>query len=172
MDEIISGVSGGLSGLIATLVWYPLENIRIRLQQKYLEEENKLEKLDDNLSEQPTFKRRNTELILEESLLKQTTYLLKKIIKKEGFLSLYNGISSALIGSAQSYGVYFFAYQYWKNIFVKYGFSKNIIYDTLCTSFLGAVCCAVATNPIWVLNTRIIQAKSKGVSKIIILFLS
>ena len=41
MEEAIAGISGGISGLLATLVWYPLENVRIRLQQKYLEEKKR-----------------------------------------------------------------------------------------------------------------------------------
>lgn len=162
MDEAIAGVSGGISGLLATLVWYPLENVRIRLQQKYLEEKKRKSLSlvsDDNLSQVELVSSLN--INEEDSLLKQTIYLLKKIKREEGINSLYNGISSALIGSAQSYGVYFYAYQYWKNFFEKHGLNKNIIYDSLCTSFLGAACCAIITNPIWVLNTRIIQAKDK-----------
>ncbi len=41
MDELIHGVAGSISGLLSATVWYPLETIRIRLQQKYLEEHNK-----------------------------------------------------------------------------------------------------------------------------------
>jgi hypothetical protein len=169
MDEAIAGVSGGVSGLLATLVWYPLETIRIRLQQKYLEEEKSDNESDitENLSELGDFikskrlKQPRKLSIDEESLLKQSMFLLQKIIKEEGILSLYNGISSALIGSVQSYGVYYYTYQFWKNYFVRNNLGRNIVFDSLCTSFLGAVCTAVLTNPIWVLNARMSRSKDQ-----------
>lgn len=34
MDVTISGLTGALSGVIAVLVWYPLETGRIRLQMQ------------------------------------------------------------------------------------------------------------------------------------------
>ena len=144
MDEAIHGISGGLSGMISALVWYPLETIRIRLQQKYLEEYNKQEERiksqkDDCKSENDKKQGKEKEKendsdiekqkfspspskkkdFSEESLLHQTLYLTRKIIKEEGFNALYNGIGSCLVGSACSYGVYFSSYKYWKNYFIR-----------------------------------------------------
>lgn len=38
MDETIHGLSGATSGVLSACVWYPLETIRLRLQQVYLED--------------------------------------------------------------------------------------------------------------------------------------
>ena len=179
MEEAISGLSGGISGIFATLVWYPLETIRIRLQQEYLDEDdvkhpehNKNEKkkstsvnslLNDNISEINNTNKEKILKIIEEdnSIFSQSMNFFKRVLKEEGFASLYNGMSSALIGSMQSYSVYFYAYKFWQNFFIRNNLSSNVIYDTLWTSFLGAVCTSVLTNPIWVLNSRMIQSKQK-----------
>ncbi len=182
MDELVHGVAGSISGLISATVWYPLETIRIRLQQKYLEEHNKEntksinsndgKKLNEVKDEKDDIENRleNREKQekdkLEESLLYQTWILFKKIIKEEGVKGLYSGISSCLFGSVVSYGIYFFTYEYWKNYFIKHNLGKNVLFDSMCTSFLGALCTAVITNPVWVLNARMSQSKSK-----VILFL-
>jgi len=34
MEEAISGITGGISGFLSILVWYPIENFRLRLQSK------------------------------------------------------------------------------------------------------------------------------------------
>lgn len=163
MDEAIAGISGGVSGLISALVWYPLETVRNRLQHKFLEEnEIKLPTSSEQLNDNIENLKKNSKISREEkSLLLQTTYLIRKIIKEEGVSGLYNGISSALVGSVQSYSIYFYMYQFWKNYFVRHNLNKNVVFDSLCTSFLGAVCTAVLTNPIWVLNTRMSQSKQK-----------
>ncbi len=34
MDEAVSGITGGISGFVSILVWYPIETFRLRLQSK------------------------------------------------------------------------------------------------------------------------------------------
>lgn len=112
-----------------------------------LDYKNKMENVDKNNSEAE-------KELFEESLLSQTWRMFTNIVKNEGISGLYRGISSCLVGSIFSYGIYFFAYQYWKNYFVRHNLSVNVVFDSLCTSFLGALCTSVTTNPIWVLNSR------------------
>ena len=81
--------------------------------------------------------------------------ILVRIVKKEGILSMYTGLSAALIGTVISYGIYFWWYRFLKNKFSLYtgrkSFTKGevaiitMISGTL-SSFLG--------NPIWMLNTK------------------
>lgn len=229
MDEFIHGISGSVSGLISVSVWYPLETIRMRLQQRYLEDQNKRKKENDSdqtdkvennskkensnntnkiideKDESSNTKRVNQTTnggettedskakihtkekkdsdgkedsgkekgpsqkdkdYLEESLIFQSWVAFKKIIKEEGVRGLYSGISSCLFGSVVCYFIYFFMYQYWKNFFVKHNLSVNVVFDSLCTSFLGALCTSVITNPIWVLNARMSQTKAKVIFNI------
>lgn len=193
MDETIHGLAGATSGVLAACVWYPLETIRLRLQQLYLEDhknrkisftsiKEKEIKLKDNTEKNNQTTENDNKLqnnvkftgLGEESSLKSKTeslehvegiqhtiLFIKKIITEEGVKGLYSGISSCLVGSIFSYGIYFFAYQYWKNYFVKHNLNRNVVFDSLCTSFLGALVTAVSTNPFWVINARMSQSKSK-----------
>lgn len=173
MDELLSGISGGTSGFLATLIWYPLETLRIRLQQKLLQNNNLKynSKIIDkvNTSEYIKFeslnsKKQNCNILKNNkilTLIKNKLKLFLNIIEEEGLFSLYNGMFSAIIGSIQSYTVYFFSYKFWKNYIKKCNISKNLIYDTIIASFLGACCTAIITNPIWVLNSRMLQSKLK-----------
>ncbi len=185
MDETIHGLSGATSGVLSACVWYPLETIRLRLQQVYLEDhknrkesftsikENK-EKMSQEVTNQEGKKLLNSKNLEKSEELSSkssphdhhegfsnTIIFIKKIISEEGIKGLYSGISSCLVGSIFSYGIYFFAYQYWKNYFIKHNLNKNVVFDSLCTSFLGALVTAVSTNPFWVINARMSQSKSK-----------
>jgi hypothetical protein len=75
-------------------LFYPLENLRIRLQAgKFSDRKN------------------------EES--KSSWQVLQEIIKDEGFLNFYRGLNMALIGTVASYGSYFFCYRLWKNLLTR-----------------------------------------------------
>lgn len=167
IDETIAGISGGLSGIISTLVWYPLENIRIKLQQqnmKLKKEQEKESKFNDNLSEEENslLRKEIRYSQLNESLINQTYIHLRKIFNDEGIKGLYYGISSCLIGIIQSNTIYFCSYQFFKNYFQRNNLNKNIILDSILTSFLAACLTSIVTNPIWVLNTRIIQSQKEN----------
>jgi hypothetical protein len=34
MEVAISGITGGISGFLAIIVWYPIENFRLKLQTR------------------------------------------------------------------------------------------------------------------------------------------
>jgi hypothetical protein len=52
--------------------------------------------------------------------------------------------------------VYFFAYKYWQKVFLKFnvGFKPGNVYFSIISSLFAAITCALVTNPIWVLHTR------------------
>jgi adenine nucleotide transporter 17 len=79
------------------------------------------------------------------------------LLKKEGVSRLYSGMSSALVGSVISYGIYFFTYKMWNNALINLGIDKGVVVNSMITSFLAATCTALGSNPIWVLNTRMAQ---------------
>jgi hypothetical protein len=171
MEEIVHGISGGISGVVAISVWYPLDILRIREQTEILKKELKKPE-EKNQIDQPlieenqgflysTYRNILNYLVYSSKTLK----LLKKVIAEEGIWSLYKGISVAYVGIIVTYGVYFFAYKYFKNLLIKLGLKIDLIFESMITSFLAACCSSISSNPIWLLNTRIARAEKEDQKK-------
>jgi hypothetical protein len=84
-EAFIDSFSGASGGVIATLIFYPIENFRTRIRA--MDKDKQSTKQND--------------------LLKH----LREIIDSEGFKSLYKGLQTALIGNIFSYGIYFWWYR-------------------------------------------------------------
>jgi hypothetical protein len=137
--------------VLAALLFYPLENLRVRLQAGKLKEEKA----------SPTdLEKRKTSL-----------QLLRKLINKEGLSSFYRGLQMALIGTVASYGSYFFCYRMWKNILLALIKRKRLtpMHISLIT-FLSGSTSTVFANPFWFINTRMTIDKEKakmGISAVV-----
>jgi hypothetical protein len=160
MEEAVHGISGGLSGLVAISVWYPLDVLRFREQTDLLN----TQKVKENISEVIQNLENKKKLSCNENMIEsikiylsstlKTFNFAKNIIQAEGFSALYNGIGSAAFGTVASYSLYFYAYKYFKNLFKKLGINNGVLIDSLLTSLLAACTSAICSNPIWVLNSR------------------
>lgn len=82
---------------------------------------------------------------------------LRTILKEEGLKGLYSGLKSALVGNAATQAIYYYFYES-----IKAGFEANYaaneaisIVENMVTGGIAGCITAVATNPIWVLNTRL-----------------
>lgn len=77
------------------------------------------------------------------------------LIKKEGVQSLFNGMSSSVIGGIVQNGIYFCSVKIFTYIFqhMKLEFKSKILHSML-INLLSAICSAIYTNPFWVLNIR------------------
>ncbi|KAJ3283726.1 hypothetical protein HK104_010246 [Borealophlyctis nickersoniae] len=85
----------------------------------------------------------------------------QKILKEEGPKGLYSGINSAMFGIAITQYVYYYWYE-----FVKAGLEKGLAADraltigeNMLTGAIAGAATAVLTNPIWVINTRMVVKK-------------
>ena len=86
------------------------------------------------------------------------------IIKTEGASVLFDGMSSAVLGGIVQNGVYFCSAKIFSYIFKHYNFKiNNGILDSMLINLLSAICTALITNPIWVLNIRMAK-RSKEVN--------
>ena len=141
----IDAFSGASGGVLAALLFYPLENLRIRLQAgKFSDRKN------------------------EES--KSSWQVLQEIIKDEGFSNFYRGLNMALIGTVASYGSYFFCYRLWKNLLTRVLKLKDHqltpLHITFIT-FLSGSTSSVFANPFWMVNTRMTTEKEKVKQKMV-----
>jgi adenine nucleotide transporter 17 len=167
MDVLVHGISGSISGLTAILVWYPLEILRMREQSILLqkssdsEEEGKEQNSlnQSNPQDKPSKFLESLKILLSKKL--DSVKLASEIISKEGISSLYNGMSSAMVGSVISSGLYFLTYKYFKDLLAQKNFTRGIVIDSMITSFLASCCTAIGSNPIWVLNARMSKSKKE-----------
>ena len=77
-------VAGFLGGAMSTLTLYPLDLIKVRLQVNEAETIHRI----------------------------TATQTFRAIIRQEGILGLYRGLTPAMIGSSISWGGYFFVYEH------------------------------------------------------------
>ena len=136
-EAFIDSFSGAAGGVIASLIFYPIENFRTRVQAMDKSDQKGVKKL------------------------KLIEYL-RQILDSEGYTSLYKGLKVALIGNIFSYGIYFWWYRFLKNYFALM-LKKNQLSSiemTAVTTLAGSIS-SVFSNPIWMLNTRMAIQKSK-----------
>lgn len=76
--------------------------------------------------------------------------------KSDGLRSFYAGLKMALIATMASYGSYFFAYRFLKNLFTKLFKLKELRKRdiTIITTLAGNLSVLFA-NPLWFINTRV-----------------
>jgi len=94
---------------------------------------------------------------------------LGKIIAAEGWKGLYGGLKAGLFGVAISQGIYYYWYAWFRRVLIENrrvkGKAISATWETIMSlivaSLAGAIC-TVATNPIWVVNTRMQVAMKEG----------
>lgn len=135
-------VAGVLGGAASTVSLYPLDLIKVRMQ------------VNENSSsgKEPQQPKRRAMTSIR---------VFRAVMRQEGVLGLYQGLSPAVIGSAFSWGGYFFVYEGMKrhygnykeptNTTGRYHFNAGETFLLACAS--GSVLVAL-TNPIWLIKTR------------------
>lgn len=106
------------------------------------------------LSQCPHLSKDRTKSLLRE-LLYRVEFIKQAIeqVKKEGFLSLYNGLISSIWIAVFQNGTYFCMSKFFNILSEKYKFQKNIKNDLLISLF-SAVITSYVINPICVVNAR------------------
>lgn len=153
-------IAGTLGGAVSTILLYPLDLVKVRLQ--VFESTRSGAVASSVASVSTTSNRGGTSM----------SHVVRGILRHEGFFGLYNGLTPAIVGSATSWGGYFFFYEAIKtqmllqkkqkrikNITssnkaiqdndVKLGAMEN--FSAACLS--GAILVGF-TNPIWLIKTR------------------
>ena len=136
-SHLIAGFAGGG---ISTILLFPLDLIKVRLQA------------NENL-------KGSKELIQSSSFMRT----FRNIIRYEGILGLYQGIGPAILGSSASWGGYFFFYEGIKEWYKCKSDSTSMgpIENFAAACGSGAIMVGL-TNPIWLIKTRM-QLQMKGV---------
>lgn len=117
------------------------------------------------------FKSKSDEKLSKNSLKIKLLKLLKKLINRLKFIiqnsnKFYSGLESALIGIVSVNFVYYYVYNFTGNYFKKLnnGSTSLDVKDSLLTGLISGLISRIATNPIWVANTRM-TVKQKMIEK-------
>ena len=139
---LVAGLAGGAA---STFLLYPLDLVKVRLQ------------VNEEAGKQKSSSRRIRGTMCNT---------VRGVLRHEGVLGLYQGLSPALIGSSASWGGYFFFYEYLKQQMLHYKKTKRQQQEEQITTIrLGhlenftAACLSGAimvlfTNPIWLVKIR------------------
>ena len=140
-------LAGTLGGGVSTVLLYPLDLVKVRLQ------------VDEKSSKKGSI------------MISSFSKTFRRVIRHEGVLGLYQGISPAVLGSSASWGGYFFLYEGMKRKYTSYKRHHYPVDDDVQLGAMenfAAACSAGAlmvlcTNPIWLVKTRM-QLQMRGVT--------
>ncbi|GMF05576.1 hypothetical protein B5S31_g170 [[Candida] boidinii] len=174
-DDLSHAFAGAGGGLLSMTLTYPLVTLTTHAQtmvrlKKNEEEEKENSNEDGSLSPKSS----NTSNISQKKI--SQFEILKKILKDQGAKGLYNGLESALFGIAVTNFVYYYFYELTgktlsrrsnpqttsgsKKVTLKKGLS---VWQSMAAGAVAGTISRVATNPIWVANTRMtILSKNQG----------
>jgi solute carrier family 25 folate transporter 32 len=141
-------IAGLLGGAASTFLLYPLDLVKVRLQ----------------VNEQSSFK--TTASSTTSATIPKRTMIgtLRHVVKYEGLVGMYQGLTPALVGSAASWGGYFFFYEGIKQQMMqknralhRLGPHEPVQLDPMENFIAACVSGAImvgCTNPLWLIKTR------------------
>ena len=176
VSSFIAGIAGGT---VSTIILYPLDLIKVRMQ---VDESSPRKLMTHNSSTTIVVDAANTGSVVAKEEVRRRTICttVKGVVRHEGYLGLYRGLSPAIIGSAASYGGFFFLYEDIKGRMMvrkqhevmmdrslssnqgdssaKYAFEGGVKLGPMehfSASCLAGACMVALTNPLWLIKTRL-----------------
>lgn len=144
-------VAGGVGGMVGAIVTCPLDVVKTRLQSdEYYSAYNKLPKTGN-----PIMK--------AYQHLKETGGLILSIYRNEGGRALFRGLGPNLVGVIPARSINFFTYGSTKEVLLsKFNDGKEATWIHLASGINAGLVTSTATNPIWLIKTRLQLDKTKG----------
>ncbi|GAA5805492.1 hypothetical protein HPULCUR_011008 [Helicostylum pulchrum] len=143
-------IAGGVGGLAGAVFTSPLDVVKTRLQSTFY---------------QQTMRQSNMHrggLFFGHFL--ETGRLLARINQVEGFRGYFKGLGPNLVGVIPARSINFFTYGNGKRIFTELNHGKETAGVHLLSAATAGVITSTATNPIWVIKTRL-QLQGNGTSR-------
>jgi solute carrier family 25 folate transporter 32 len=175
------GIAGFCGGAISTMLLLPLDNIKVRLQVNEGIHSETISTLSSSVSASASAS--------ATSGAKTTTYpptttqtqrlgairMLQGVIKYEGVRGLYQGLVPAIVGSAVSWGGFFYVYENMKRQLIQFkstnqatGTTQPLVtlnsWDNFVAGTMSGAVMVFMTNPIWLIKLRL-QLQMKRASE-------
>lgn len=141
----VNSFSGAMAGVASGIVTCPLDVIKTKLQAQ-----GAFQALE------PGTKSR----VMYHGLLGTA----RTIVKEDGVRGLYRGLGPMLLGYLPTWAVYMTVYDGSREWFYQHGYSEgdtNKLVARIYASVTAGACSTIATNPIWVIKTRLMSQVSK-----------
>lgn len=86
---------------------------------------------------------------------KSTYRAVADVLKREGFLGLYSGLNSSLLGIAITNGVYYYFYESSKGVIVRSRSGSKALstLESMLAGLIAGSATSVVSNPVWVIQT-------------------
>ncbi|KAK9894026.1 mitochondrial carrier [Cystobasidium minutum MCA 4210] len=151
-------VAGGLGGMSGAIVTAPFDVVKTRLQSDLFSGSSKATTLPPKTGVLNTTRRLLYHFV-------ETGILLRDIARNEGPSALFRGLGPTLVGVIPARSINFFVYGNGKQIYAKLlNDGKEAPGIHLISAATAGIATAAATNPIWVVKTRL-QLQSSSSSK-------
>ncbi|KAI1007030.1 putative mitochondrial carrier [Podosphaera aphanis] len=145
-------VAGGIGGMAAATLTAPLDVLKTRLQSDFYQAQ-----LAQSRSHQARLP--HTHFVHFRSGLqhfRETFQILGSVHKLEGWRALFKGLGPNLIGVVPARAINFCVVGNGKRIIADYGNDgKESAWVVLCAAALAGIVTSTATNPIWLIKTRL-----------------
>ncbi|CAI4059055.1 hypothetical protein N7582_001274 [Saccharomyces uvarum] len=157
-------VAGGIGGMAGAVVTCPFDLVKTRLQSDIFLKVYKSQAA--NISKVSTRPKSINYVIQAGTHFKETLGIIGNVYKQEGFRSLFKGLGPNLVGVIPARSINFFTYGTTKDMYAK---AFNNGQETPMVHLMAAATAgwatATATNPIWLIKTRV-QLDKAGKSSI------
>ncbi|PSS03333.1 hypothetical protein PHLCEN_2v4007 [Hermanssonia centrifuga] len=148
-------VAGGLGGMCGAIVTSPFDVVKTRLQSDLFKN------ITVGLAGNGTvLVPRRTNLLWH---FVETGHILRDIYQKESPRALFKGLGPTLVGVIPARSINFFTYGNGKQIIAnKFNHGREEAWVHLCAAACAGVVTGTATNPIWVVKTRLQLSAHEG----------
>ncbi|KAH9893589.1 mitochondrial carrier [Cubamyces lactineus] len=144
-------VAGGLGGMCGAIVTSPFDVVKTRLQSDLFREKVSTASLAGNGGATITLPRRNLLWHFVE-----TGHIIRDIYREESPRALFKGLGPTLVGVVPARSINFFTYGNGKQIIAnRFNNGEENSWVHLSAAALAGIATGTATNPIWVVKTRL-----------------
>lgn len=145
-------VAGGLGGMASATLTAPLDVLKTRLQSTYYQQHLAAMRTARGLPPIETMSLARSSLLH----IRETGEILWQVPKVEGWRALFKGLGPNLIGVVPARAINFYAYGNGKRLIsTHFNDGREAAWVHLCSAAAAGIVTGTATNPIWLVKTRL-----------------
>ncbi|KAJ3741987.1 mitochondrial carrier protein RIM2 [Lentinula detonsa] len=146
--------AGGLGGMCGAIVTSPFDVVKTRLQSDLFRKKHVISVVGGSNGSVVVGAPRSSSNLLYNFV--ETGHILRDIYREESPRALFKGLGPTLVGVIPARSINFFTYGNGKQIIANtFNDGKENSYVHLCAAAIAGIATGTATNPIWVVKTRL-----------------